>query len=276
VVAAILAVAAWANVRSRSAPDSASPSEPFVGGDLHSLVADPTKPGRLFVGGHQAVAVSDDAGHTWRPVTSLDNADAMGWALTTSGIWQGGHPGLHRSRDGVVFTASNDGLPATDIHALGGTATVLYAASPAAGVLESSDQGRTWEIRTSRAGQSFMGRMLVDPTDDRHVMAPDMAGGVAESHDGGKSWRMLGSVEGGAMWVSWPGGDPKQVIASGRFGATVSRDAGRTWTRLSVPGGTSIVEASPTDASTLYAAAWNSGRAQVSVSHDAGATWARA
>src|SRR5207249_4212225 len=106
----------------------------------------------------------------------------------------GGHPGLHRSSDGLRFIAANSGLPVTDIHALGGTQQVLYAASPAAGVLASNDDGGHWEVRSSRAGQSFMGRILVDPASADHLVASDMSTGAVESSDGGRTWRRLGGV----------------------------------------------------------------------------------
>jgi hypothetical protein len=51
-------------------PDAPGPgvasSNPVVGGDLHSLVVDPTDPNTLYIGSHQGVSVSTDGGNTWR------------------------------------------------------------------------------------------------------------------------------------------------------------------------------------------------------------------
>ena len=247
----------------------------YVGADLHSLVADPAGPGRLFVGGHNGVAVSNDSGHSWRPVSSLDSADAMGWAFMGGTTWQGGHPGLHRSTDTRTFAQANDGLPVTDIHALGGSGSTLYAASPAAGVLASTDGGKRWELRTDQAGQSFMGQILVDPADVTHLVAPDMSAGAVESRDGGRSWRRLGGVD-GAMWVTWVGGDSRRLIASGVSTAAQSTDGGANWRPLGVPEAGAIVEASPTDAAEMWAAAHNGTSAKVWVSHDGGVHWSAA
>ena len=56
-----------------------------VGGDFHSLVADPLVSGRIYVGGHAAVSQSNDSGTTWVAADALINADAMGWSI--SGDW---------------------------------------------------------------------------------------------------------------------------------------------------------------------------------------------
>src|SRR5206468_8018217 len=119
-----------------------------------SLVVDATS-GRLFVGGHLAVAVSSDGGRTWAAVRSLDAADAMGWGFEPSTVWVSGHPGLNRSDDGGrTFRRANQGLPSTDVHAFGALGDRLYAASPAVGVFASEDGGASWRVRSPDAGQS--------------------------------------------------------------------------------------------------------------------------
>jgi photosystem II stability/assembly factor-like uncharacterized protein len=246
---------------------------PFVGGDLHSLVVDPNGTDRLYVGGHEGVAVSGDGGTSWRQVESLSGADAMGWAFAGDQVLVGGHPGLFVSEDGGrTFEMRNEGLPATDIHALGAGEGVIYGASPAAGVFASTDDGQTWEVRTGEVGRAFMGRILVDPEDPDHVIAPDMEAGGAESTDGGRSWRALGGV-GGAMWVTWDPGNTDHLIVSGMGEAAESTDGGATWRPVDVPEGASVVEMDPTDPATLYAGALDGTEAVIFVSTDGGASW---
>ncbi len=272
-VAIVALVAAIAMNNSNDKSATATNIGPTVGGDLHSLVADPTHPNRLFVGGHAGVGVSDDGGRNWNQVSTLTNADAMGWAFTDAGIWQGGHPGLHQSANGDLnFVKANVGLPATDVHALGGSGSVLYASSPAAGVFGSTDGGRHWEIRSSTAGRAFMGRILVDPRNDRHLVAPDMSLGAVESVDGGVTWRPMGGPK-AAMWVSWIGGDTNRIVVSAESGAQRSDDSGKTWQPLTIPSGASVVEASPSDAQVMWAAALNGTRASIRRSTDEGSTW---
>jgi hypothetical protein len=250
-----------------------SAEAPFVGGDLHSLVVDPVGTDRLYVGGHEGVAVSVNGGRSWRPVESLSGADAMGWAFTGDTVLVGGHRGLFVSEDGGrSFEMRNEGLPASDVHALGAGEGVIYGASPAAGVFASTDGGTTWQLRTGEVGQSFMGRILVDPADPDHLIAPDMQAGAAESTDGGRTWRALGGI-GGAMWVTWDPANTQHLIVSGMGEAAESTDGGASWQSITVPRGASVVEMDPTDSAVLYAGTLDGTNAAISVSRDGGASW---
>jgi photosystem II stability/assembly factor-like uncharacterized protein len=246
---------------------------PFTGGDFHSMVIDPQDPSRIFVGGHQAVAVSGDGGKSWRQIDSLENADAMGWAFLPDHVLVGGHPGISASTDGgKTFRRDNGGLLATDIHALGAGDGVVYAASPVTGFMASTDGRRSWEIRSRTDGRSFMGRIVVDPKNIDHVIAPDLRAGAVESADGGKSWARLGGAA-SAMWVSWNPEDAR-LVAAGPQGASVSPDGGKTWSAIDLPDGASIVEMSPADPEVLFAGIHDGSRVTVRVSRDGGKSWA--
>jgi len=257
----------------RAAPERVS-TEAFVGGDLHSLVADPQRPGQLYVGGHAAVATSTDGGATWSPIESLRDADAMGWAFGPEDVWVGGHPGLSRSRDGGrTFVRASTGLPATDVHAFGGGGAMLYGASPAVGVFASTDGGATWEVRATAMGQAFFGRILVDSTQPDHLVAADLRAGPVASSDGGRTWTALGGLP-GASWVT-RSADKATLIASGPRGAARSTDGGRSWEPLTLPDGAVMVEASSGSDATLYAGGLVATSAKVWASHDTGRTWSR-
>ncbi|CAN5603581.1 hypothetical protein BH24ACT5_BH24ACT5_15420 [soil metagenome] len=81
-----------------------------MGGDFHSLVADPTQPDTLYVGGHRAVSRSADAGTSWERVNSLNDADAMGWGFTDDAVLVSGHPGLTIAGDGLASFARSKAL----------------------------------------------------------------------------------------------------------------------------------------------------------------------
>lgn len=247
-------------------------SDPVVGGDLHSLVVDPSDPETIYVGSHQGVSVSTDAGGTWETIETLVGADAMGWAFTDEGIYVGGHPGLSVSTDaGQTFETRNEGLPNTDLHAMGAGGGVIYAASPAAGLIASTDGGQSWEVRSQEAGGAFMGKLLVDPQDPDHLIGPDMQAGATESNDGGRTWEVLGGVQ-GATWVSWNPTDTKDIVVTSPGSAARSGDGGKTWETIEIPEGASIVEFS-SDAQTLFAAVLEAPDARIWMSTDAGQSW---
>ena len=251
--------------------DGANAAGAFVGGDLHSVVAMPD--GRVYVGGHDAVTVTRDGGRSWTQVTTLAHADAMGWGQRGTTMFVSGHPGLNRSDDnGSTFRRTNGGLTDTDMHSFGAGANTLYGAGPRLGVVESTDDGRTWQPRSPNAGQAFFGRMLVDFADDQHVYAADVQSGPMESRDGGRSWHSLNGPP-GASWLSSPDGG-HSLLASGSGSAARSLDGGRTWQALQRPAGAVLVEAAPGDARRVYAAGLTGNDARLWVSSDGGASWA--
>jgi hypothetical protein len=269
--AVIIAIAA-AGGDDATEPVAPAASGGVTGGDFHSLVVDPTNPGRLLVGGHQAVSESIDGGRTWTRIETLDGADAMGWAFTVEGVWVSGHPGITRSTDGAAtFQRHNDGLPDTDIHAFGAAGDArLFGAGPNVGVITSIDGGVSWEQLTADAGQGFFGRIVVDSSDPDHLIAADAGAGPAESRDGGRSWRTL--AESPALWVSST--ESLATIVASRAGAAIrTTDGGATWEPLTLPGGASLVEIDPARPSRLYTGIHDGERVTVMVSDDAGATW---
>lgn len=268
-VLALVGVLVWVSTRGdepqSAATAPAAEGGPFVGGDLHAAATMGT---RLFVSGHQGAARSDRGGE-WTAIPTLADEDGMAWTVTQAAVLVGGHGGLYRSTDKGATFARVDGLPVSDVHALGAAEDRVYLASPEAGVLVSADAGRSW-TRASQAGKTFMGSMLVDPADPEHVLAPDMAQGVVESRDAGRSWRVLGGVR-GAMTLAWDSRRRADIVAVGMDGAATSSDGGATWRALAVPAGTSALAFD--DASRLVAGVLEGDRARLFTSTDQGASW---
>ena len=268
VAVALFALAGCASSTSQSATGTSSG---VTGGDFHSLVVDPSTVGRIYVGGHSNVSRSVDGGKTWAAVAALDDADAMGWSIEPGKMWVSGHPGLSLSVDGdMTFVRRNTGLADTDVHAFGGAGQTLYAAGPGLGVAGSTDEGATWTTLTSASGQSFFGRILIDPVEPDHLVAADVQLGAIASYDGGRTWTPLGSDA--AAWVSSPDG-LVTLYASGGPAPQRSNDGGNTWADMSVPAGATLVEASPSG--TLYSGVHDGNAVTVWVSTDDGVTWKR-
>lgn len=266
IIAAVVVVAARGGGSSGS---SANGTGPVVGGDLHTVFV---AGDAIYVGGHDAVAVSRNGGVSWAPVASLTGADAMGWASTSTTMLVGGHPGLYRSLDGGATFARVTGPAAVpDVHALGGAGGTLYLASPQAGLLASTDGGTTWQIRNPQAGRGFMGTLLVDPRDPARLIAPEMSSGLTVSNDGGRTWTSLGGPP-GAMAVAWNPTDTKQILAVGMNGGALSADSGASWHPITLPPGTSAVSYDRTGR-TIFVGALTGNRARVYRSTDGGASW---
>ena len=269
--AAVLAVTGGITILVTRGEESSAPvaRAPRVGGDLHAITAIGDA---LYVSGHEAAAVSHDGGRQWRQITSLDGADAMGWAVTGDAVLAGGHPGLYRSTDnGTTFAKLTGAATVPDAHALGGSGDTVYLGSPQAGLMASTDGGQSWQPRNAQAGRSFMGTILVDPANRDRLIAPDMSQGLVSSTDGGRAWKPLGGPT-AAMAVTWNPGDTRQIIAVGSTGSARSSDGGTTWQKVQMPAGVSAVTYDSAG-STVYAAALDGDRAALYRSTDAGTTW---
>lgn len=256
-------------LRVGSASGAGPAAAPVVGGDLHTITS---MRGALFLGGHQGAAVSRDGGRKWRSLPSLEGADVMGWATPPGAVLVGGHPGLYRSSDGgTSFTKVTGRADVPDAHALGGAGSTVYLASPEAGLMVSTDAGRTWQTRSPSAGRSFMGTILVDPRDPDRLVAPDMSGGISASTDGGRSFSPLGGPM-GAMAVAWNPANTRELVAVGMSGASRSTDSGRTWQDITVPPATSAITFDRTGR-TLYAGALQGQQGYAYRSTDGGRSW---
>lgn len=279
-LAAVLVVALAGAYALLSSGSSSGGGRPYVGGDLHSLVVDPSNPERVLVGGHDGGAISGDGGATWQAVSGLKGADPMGWAVDPRDplkMYIGGHPGFYRSEDGgKSWRPDNSGLPGTDVHGLGidpRNPDVLYAYVVGRGIFRSADAGRRWDL--VNADKSIMGPILVDPRQSGTLYLAEMRGGFQKSTDGGKTWQTLGAIPGGmAMWVAQDQREPDTFYAaSGRV--LKSTDGGQSWQPIAsgIAGNVSAVAVAPGDSRIVYAGVLEGSSARVFRSDDGGASW---
>ncbi len=283
-VALVLVVVAGAYVLLSAGPGgqtspSGSGERPRVGGDLHSLMVDPTNPERVMVGGHEGAAMSDDGGATWRQIADLEDTDPMGWVIDPGDpakMYAGGHPGFYRSEDGgESWNKDNAGLPGTDVHGLGidpQNSDILYAFIVKRGLYRSSDAGGRWEPVNARV--ATMGPILVDPRESNtlYMVGKD---GFQSSDDGGKTWRRLGAIPGGmAMSISQDRQEPNTLYAAGGQ-VSKSTDGGESWRTVGegLPEGVSVVAVSPSDSEIVYAGVLEGVSARVFRSEDGGESW---
>lgn len=153
---------------------------------LHSIVADPTDPKRLWVGISAAgVFQTEDGGETWDRRNRLSNAEACG---------QHHHPAA--PRDGEVGHCVHNLVRAP------GDGQLLYQQNHH-GVWRSPDGGRSWEDITAGLPSTFGFPIHAHPRDPDTLWTlplngdsigrfpPDAAAAVWRSRDGGQSWQAL-------------------------------------------------------------------------------------
>ncbi len=178
--------ATWARVDGLSEHASRDTWEPGGAGlVLHTIVCDPVRPERQWVGISAAgVFATEDGGATWDRRNRLGNADARAHA---------GGPG---------HTAHETGLCVHNFVRAEGDADLFYQQNHH-GVFRSADGGRSWTAIHDGLPSSYGFAIAVDPADSRRLWVfplngdtagrfpPDAAAAVWRSRDGGESWEAL-------------------------------------------------------------------------------------
>ncbi len=229
--------ATWEVVKGLTDHPSAADWGPGAAGlVLHTIVADPADPEKLWVGISAAgVFASEDGGVTWERRNDLaDPADGEGHS----------HP-----------AAASDGHTGFCVHHLvraAGEDDVLYQQNHH-GVWRSSDGGRAWQAVTAGLPSTFGFPIRVHPRDGRTIWTvplngdtegrypPDAAAAVWRSRDGGASWQALrdGLPQESCFFtvlrqaMAGDGRDPAGVYFGTNTGSVfASRDEGETWDEI--------------------------------------------
>jgi photosystem II stability/assembly factor-like uncharacterized protein len=200
-----------------------------------------------YAGGARAMYRSEDGGFTWQRFGD----DARG-------TW--GPPGL------------NPGVP-VDIQVDPEDCYRLFINNYVGGNFLSTDGGQTWAVATQGYSGAAPTRVIVDPTDARHVLAATRMAPFA-SHDGGQTWEGLvyPELSTGIRTMELDPSNPDHLLASAEVvlaQVLETHDAGRRWeTRLDwvdrLPPGTTEADwaplrveriaFAPSDHSVVYAA----------------------
>ena len=165
------------------------------------------------------------------------------WGMTSGG----GKSGLWKSTDGGdnwTDISANEGLPKTALGRIGVAVSPanprrVYATVEApdsagvarGGIFRSDDAGATW-TRTSgdqrwQVRAWYYSTITADPQNENTVYVNNL--GTWRSIDAGKSWTRISVPHGDThlLWIDPK--DPKRMIHANDGGATVSFDAGATW-----------------------------------------------
>jgi photosystem II stability/assembly factor-like uncharacterized protein len=196
-----------------------------------------THPGRLWIGTDPGgLFLSEDNGMNFQLVESL-------WKHPTrkEGWFGGGRdqPGIHS----IVVDPRNEDR--------------MHIAISCAGVFETNDAGKTWEIRNKGMTADFLPDPNAETGYDPHIMVaaptnPDILWqqnhcGIFRSLDGGKNWIDIGEKEGPARfgfaiavaednadqaWVAPAHSDMTRTAISGALCICRTDDGGKTWKQM--------------------------------------------
>ncbi|MGA7295580.1 MAG: exo-alpha-sialidase [Terriglobales bacterium] len=193
----------------------------------------------LFVDNNTgAISLVMDQSHPDVMYAAMWQAIRMPWGLSSGGPGSG----IYKTTDaGAHWTniTRNPGLPQAVLGRVGlsvsaSKSDTVYAIIQAkdGGVFRSDDAGATWkrvndEMKLRQRAFYYM-TIYVDPKDPDTVYAPEVDA-LFVSHDGGKSFTKLRTPH-GDNHVIWINPEDTRILLEGNDGgATVSTDAGKTW-----------------------------------------------
>ena len=168
--------------------------------DVMTLTPDPEDPRTVFATACSGIYRSTEGGASWtklqgipfaarrtRAFTRLGDDPNVLLAGTTQGLWISEDGGASWSR-----TTSKDLVINAVIARPGGS---ILLGTEGAGVLRSSDQGRTWVASNTGFSERFVSKLLFDTVDDRLIVVvwgPPGYGGVFVAQGATGRWVRLG------------------------------------------------------------------------------------
>lgn len=226
----VIAAAVVLNSGGRAAVGEASAWSTLGTPDVHSLAFDPTDSQHLFFGHHGGLLETRDGGRSWQG-TALRGADAMNVAPPADGFFQiAGHNVYMETTDGgQSWQNVPNNLPGLDLHAFVADPTDpshAWALSAGFGLFETSDQGRTWELRQPGS----WGALASFVEGGKTILVGVGSSGLARSDDGGGTWTALGQPNGQLASLA-ASADGAVLYAGTTKGVSRSTDGGRTWTQ---------------------------------------------
>jgi photosystem II stability/assembly factor-like uncharacterized protein len=204
----------------------------IAGGRVTSVAGSARDPNLYYLGAAGGgVWKSTDGGAAWKPVFDKESVGSIGAVA------------IDPSDDQTVWVGTGESNPRNDV-------------SYGDGVYKSTDGGKTWTNLGLR-GTKYISRIIIDPSDPRHVIVGALGDVFADSpdrgayvtYDGGKTWKKTLYV-GPESGVSDLASSPKapNVIFAGVWefqrrpwtftsggdqdGLYRSTDGGKTWTHL--------------------------------------------
>ncbi len=255
-------------------------------GDVLAVAVAPSDPRTVWVSLREAgLYLSQDGGTTWRP-SAAQPADSVVISLAISSrsartVWAGTlQDGLFRSGDQGAHWVHTGPSYETIFHLVTGGRDLYVGLYPGpdlsdrGGVLASSNEGKTWQVRNQGFANLEADDVAVDAADPRNLWAAMGDNSLFRSTNRGAAWvfprqpLVHGSPSSNAGVAL--SADGAAVYAVADDGLWLSENQGDSWSQVSPsPSGASLVRTHPRDPATVYAG----DRTKLYVSPDKGSSW---
>lgn len=200
-------------------------------------------PSRLILGTHDGMFISEDEGKSWRPAPGfMGQEDVMQFAGSPDGpsFYAGGHSiAVMASKDGgSSWVPARGNLPGTDVHNLAAYPrdhSVAYAFVMGAGLFQTKDGGRTWDLmdKMERHKMQRQGGIAALVVSQRFpdVLYATNGGGILVSTTGGRTWESFPNELSGrrAFYLVEIAGSPETLLAGTADGLWRSEDGGKSF-----------------------------------------------
>jgi photosystem II stability/assembly factor-like uncharacterized protein len=220
------------------------------GGDVRSLVQDPSDPRRVYAGTADGILYrSLNAGVSWTRLdpgfplrgASLDDLLVTESGVTFASFWnlQDSGGGIARSSDrGVTFEMIGAGLEGEAVRGLArapsNPATIVAVTRK--GVFRSLDSGESFSriSRPDHPDLKLIGSVAIDPRDENRILV-GTAHLAWRTDNGGRTWRPIqqGMInDSDVMTLTLDRREPSTVFATACTGIWRSRNAGVSWSKV--------------------------------------------
>lgn len=213
--------------------------------ELRDVTVDPNTPGTVYFSHTEGIRKTTDGGNTWQPAdTGIREkyCETLQTDRTRAGrVIAGCVNGVFLTEDGGASwrRTGAEGIQVRRVVQSPHQPEQWLAGTQVAGLLRSTDGGRTWEAAGDVAVERTLYDIAYDPTQPGRIALGGWSTGVMVSEDNGKTWERRS--QGLPRWDIWslafdPGRSGRLYANVHEEALFVSEDAGRSWRKVGLDG----------------------------------------